>query len=121
MVLFGLLLVPLGLGLAGFFLGKGRVTWKELLAHEGVMLVLILASYFIALHYKSSDVEIWSGTVRSKDKIHVNCCHSHTCDCRTVCSGSGRAQLPHPVRHLLPARAAQERHKRRCRLERLLR
>ncbi len=90
MVLFVLLLVPLGLGLAGLLLGQGRVTWKEFLVHEGVMLLLIAASYFIALHYKSSDTEVWNGTVRSKDKIRVDCCHSYSCDCREVCTGSGK-------------------------------
>lgn len=90
MVLFILLLVPLGLGFAGLFFSGGRVTLKEFLVHEAVMLLLIGVSYFVALHYKSSDTEVWNGTVRSKDKIRVNCCHSYSCDCRTVCTGSGK-------------------------------
>ena len=90
MVLFCLVFIPLVLGFAGLILGKGRVTWKEFLVHEGVMLLLICASYFIAVHYRSSDTEIWSGTVASKDKTSVQCCHSYVCDCRRVCRGFGK-------------------------------
>lgn len=80
MVLFFLLLVPLGLGIAGFILGKGRVTWKEFLAHEGAMLLLIGCAYFLALCDKTSDTEVWNGTVVRKDRGTEGCCHSYPCN-----------------------------------------
>ena len=47
MVLFCLLLVPLGLGLAGLLLGKGRVTWKEF-AVVGGLLLAASVQFFVA-------------------------------------------------------------------------
>lgn len=80
MVLFFLLLVPLGLGVAGLILGKGRVTWKEFLVHEGAMLLLIGCAYFLALCNKTSDTEVWNGTVVRKDRGTESCCHSYPCN-----------------------------------------
>src|SRR5688572_20398262 len=77
MVLFCLLLVPLGLGLAGLFFSNGRVTLKEFLVHEASMLLLIGAAYFLALCNRTSDTEVWNGVVASKDRGTQGCCHSY--------------------------------------------
>ncbi|HTK04055.1 MAG TPA: hypothetical protein VL500_00565, partial [Candidatus Eisenbacteria bacterium] len=95
MYLFFLLLLPLGLGVAGLALGKGRITWQECLAGEAAMALLITIAYFWALSARTSDKEIWNGTVVSKDKISVNCCHSYSCDCHEVCTGTGKDRSCH--------------------------
>lgn len=91
-ILFFLLLIPLGLALAGLFFSNGRVTWKECLVHLGVVLLVIISGYYIALYNRSSDTEIWNGVVAEKHKYSHNCCHSYACDCRTICSGSGKSR-----------------------------
>lgn len=80
MVLFCLLLVPLGLGLAGLCFSKGRVTWKEFLVHEITMLFLIGIAYFLALCNRTSDTEVWNGVVARKDRGTEGCCHDYPCN-----------------------------------------
>lgn len=80
MVLFGLLLVPVLIGLAGLLLGKGLVTWKEFLAQEAVVVVLVGVGYLIALHARTSDTEIWNGVIARKWQGTGSCCHSYPCN-----------------------------------------
>jgi len=70
----------LGLGLAGLLFSKGRVTVKEFLVHEAAMLFLICIAYFLALCNKTSDTEVWNGTVVSKDRGTGSCCHDYPCN-----------------------------------------
>ncbi len=96
MHLFFLLLLPVALGLAGLLFSKGRVTWKEFLVHEGVMVLLIVIGYYVALHHRTSDTEIWSGVIVTKSKGETQCCHSYECDCHDVCKtvtkGTGKSK-----------------------------
>lgn len=92
MVLFLLLVVPVLLGVIGLLFGKGRITLKEFLVHEAVVLAIIIAGYFIALHGRTADTEIWNGTIAKKWQGTGSCCHSYPCNCRSVCSGSGKSQ-----------------------------
>ncbi len=80
MVLFLLLLVPVLLGLAGLLFSRGRVTWKEFLVHEAVVVVLIAIGYFIALAGKTADTEIWNGVIANKWQDTGSCCHSYPCN-----------------------------------------
>ncbi len=80
MVLFLLLLLPALLGLAGLLFSKGRVTWKEFLVHEGVVVLLVAVGYFIALAGKTADKEIWNGVVARKYQDTASCCHSYPCN-----------------------------------------
>lgn len=86
MLLFWLLLLPIVLGVAGLLFSKGRVTWKECLVHEGVVILIITAGYLIAIHARMDDTEIWNGVVARKWRGTEGCCHSypcnpHSCDC----------------------------------------
>ena len=90
MTLFALLLVPVFIGLAARWLGKGAMTWRELLFHEIIVIALISGGYFYALELSVTDTEIWSGVVASKNRVRTNCCHSYKCNCRESCSGSGK-------------------------------
>ncbi|HTK05340.1 MAG TPA: hypothetical protein VL500_07165 [Candidatus Eisenbacteria bacterium] len=95
MVLFGLLVVPILIGLAGLLLGKGLITWKELIAQEFVVVLFIVVGYLIALHAQTSDTEIWNGVIASKTAGRERCCHTYSCDCHQVCSGSGKDRHCH--------------------------
>ena len=95
MILFFLLVIPGLLGLAGLFFSKGRVTWKEWLIHEGVMTLVICMGYYLALCNRTQDVEIWNGTVAEKHQYKHTCCHTYSCDCHEVCSGSGKDRSCH--------------------------
>src|SRR5687768_3948525 len=95
MVLFGLLFVPVLIGLAGLLFGKGLVTWKELIAQEFVVVLLIVVGYLIALHAQTSDTEIWNGVIATKTAGRERCCHTYSCDCHQVCSGSGKDRHCH--------------------------
>lgn len=43
----------------------------------------------VGLHSQTADVEIWSGEVTNKKRIHDTYRESYECNCRTVTSGSG--------------------------------
>lgn len=92
MVLLLLLLVPILLGLGGLVFSHGRVTWKEFLCHEVIMVVLVGVAYYIALHGQMADTEIWNGTVAKKWKDDwQSCCHSYRCNCRSCnCNSKGQ-------------------------------
>ena len=92
MVLLLLLIVPVLLGLAGFLFGRGRVTLKEFLVHEAVVLVIIVAGYLIALSNRTADTEIWNGVIAKKWQGTEHCCHSYPCNCHQVCSGSNKSR-----------------------------
>ncbi|MBI4142995.1 hypothetical protein HY480_03920, partial [Candidatus Uhrbacteria bacterium] len=95
MVIFWLLLVPVLIGLGGLAFGKGRITWKEFLVHEGVVILVIGIGYAIAYWSQTTDTEIWNGTITSKTTDRMQCCHSYSCDCRQVCHGSGNERSCH--------------------------
>jgi len=84
MYLLFLLVVPLAIGIAGLVIGKGRLTWKELLVMEGALIVLISGTYGIAYGVARwgaiSDTEIWNGRITDKDHGTEGCCHSYPCN-----------------------------------------
>lgn len=92
MMLFTLLLLPVLIGLVGLIAGKGKVTWKEFLVHEAIIVALISAGYFVALKSSLTDTEIWNSSIARKWQETSGCCHSYPCNCRQECSGSGENQ-----------------------------
>ena len=91
MVLLLLLLVPVLIGLAGLLAGKGsKITVKEFAVMEGVVIAVVAGGYLIALNHRSSDTEIWNGTIARKWQGTEFCCHSYPCNCHEVCFGSGK-------------------------------
>lgn len=95
MALLGLLLIPIIIMVVGFFLGKGKITGKEFAAQFGVVVVLVTAGYFIGRWSRTADVELWNGKIARKDAGTHHCCHSYSCNCRQVCSGSGQDRSCH--------------------------
>jgi len=92
MILFALLLLPVSIGLAARWLGKGAMTWRELAIHETIVIILISSGYFYALKLSVTDTELWSGEIASKNRIQTRCCHAYACNCRESCSGSGETR-----------------------------
>ena len=65
MVLLFLLLVPVLIGLAGLLIGKGtKITVKEFAVLEGVVIVVVVSGYLLALSSRSSS-STRSGSTRS--------------------------------------------------------
>lgn len=67
--------------------------WQSLVAFPvltlaGVVItgLVFLASYGSAVH----DTEIWNGQVTGKQRVHGHYLRSYSCNCRQVCSGSGK-------------------------------
>lgn len=87
MELIFLLFIPVIIGLAGLVFGKGRITLKEFLIQEAVIVVLITAGFFIARQVNAYDKEIWSGKVVRKAQEKVSCEHSYSCNCIPVSCG----------------------------------
>ena len=84
-----ILIIPVLIGLGGLIFGGGKVTLKELLVQEAVLVVLISIVFFASAGLKMMDTEIWNGVITEKEKVTTSCCHSYSCNCRQVCSGSG--------------------------------
>lgn len=80
------------IGLGGLVLGRGRITLKELLVQELIMVVLIAIAFFSSAYLKSRDKEIWNGVIVSKEKTTTPDCHTYPCNCRQICSGSGESR-----------------------------
>lgn len=90
MVLLLLLLVPIAVGIGGFFLGKKRITPREAVGQIAIVGVLIVGGYYLTRWAGIQDTELWNGRIASKPSGSEHCCHSYECNCRTVCSGAGK-------------------------------
>jgi len=84
-----LLLVPVVLGLIAMSVSGGKITWKEFVLQETVLVVLITIAFFGSALARTADKEIWSGRIELKEKVKTSCCHSYSCNCQEVCNGSG--------------------------------
>lgn len=63
------------------------ITWAEMAANVGIVVLAILAIYGISMVSNTRDVEVWNGEVLSKAKVKVSCEHSYDCFCVTVSCG----------------------------------
>lgn len=63
-------------------------------AFSGVSLaigiVITVVTFASGIGWKTHDYEIWNGLVMGKSREEVSCRHSYSCNCRRVCSGSGK-------------------------------
>lgn len=84
-------LVPLAIaGLAYAFLDG--ITLKEFGCTILACLVVAGSSAGIVSCANTHDVEVWNGVVTGKEQVWVSCSHSYQCNCRQVCTGSGKNQ-----------------------------
>lgn len=88
-----ILAVPLIIAIVGFFLpvGKGPykhiISWKEFLILF-IVSVLIAGLSMTAIYYQNTTfTEMWNGIINKKQWQKVNCEHSYSCNCVTICSG----------------------------------
>lgn len=92
MILFSvILIVPLLFVLGAFFLSK-EIAWQELCIIVTAQVVVAGASAGLCYSSNVADTEIWNGHVTGKHQVSVSCEHSYQCNCRQVCSGSGKNQ-----------------------------
>lgn len=91
MVFFVLLVIPLIVAVAGFILLKG-ITWKEFALQVVAQVLVAGVSAFCVFCANTHDVEVWNGRVTNKAQVRVSCSHSYPCNCRQVCTGSGKDQ-----------------------------
>lgn len=80
MYLIFVLLIPVLIGIIGLLWSKGKITIKEFLAQEGVLILIVAIGYFIARYQAIQDEEIWSGRIIKKAKVKVLCSHSYPCN-----------------------------------------
>ena len=74
-----------------------EITWGELAIQIGVNLIIVGLFVGIISCQNLIHTEIWNGRVVSKEREKVSCRHSYDCNCRTVCSGSGKNRSCHTV------------------------
>lgn len=86
--------VPLVIAAAAFVFLNG-ITWKEFGLIILAQLVVAGSSAGICSCANTHDVEVWNGRVASKERVPVPCEHSYSCNCHTVCSGSGKNRSCH--------------------------
>lgn len=89
LTLFG---IPLLLILANMILGRDKVTFKEFILQMTIQAVVAGISCGVVYWSNTDDVEIHNGRVAQKTREEVSCSHSYSCNCREVCSGSGKDQ-----------------------------
>jgi hypothetical protein len=65
---------------------------KDAALQIGVVSVVVFIGLGISYWQRTSDREIWNGQVTGKASVKVSCRHSYPCNCRTVCSGSGKSE-----------------------------
>jgi len=93
MLAFFLIILGVPLVIAAFaFVFLNGITWKEFGLIVLAQLVIAGSSAGIVSCANKHDTEIWNGRVAKKYSHHVSCSHSYPCNCRQVCSGSGKNQ-----------------------------
>lgn len=85
----GVFIIPLLVGAAAFFL-SGSITWKEFAIQVAVQMVVAGTTAACVYHMNTSDDEVLTGNVTSKQREWTSCEHSYPCNCRQECTGSGK-------------------------------
>jgi hypothetical protein len=91
MYLFLLILVLLALSvIVNKLIWKEEITLGEMFINIGVISLMLVVFWTVSYQVRVSDVEILNGEVLGKSRNKVSCSHSYPCQCRLVCSGSGK-------------------------------
>ena len=86
LALFAIALVPAIVGRVWFH----GITWKEFAVHLAAIGLVAGSTAAIIYYRDTSDTEVINGVVIGKEQVSVHCRHSYDCNCRRVCSGSGK-------------------------------
>ena len=81
-----------GLVLLLFWIFSEEVCTKEALLQLTAQSVLIMLMCFLIKNAHLSDKEIINGKITSKDSAKVTCRHTYSCNCSTICTGSGNSR-----------------------------
>lgn len=92
MIFLTLFLIPGLIGLISHFIFPDKITLKELGLLEVISLIIAGISCLIIYNINTSDYEIIHGQVTDKKQVEVHCRHSYSCNCYTICSGSGTSR-----------------------------
>jgi hypothetical protein len=85
-----LMVVPIAIALGTLYFWRREVNVGEFAALLAIPAIVVLIGLGIARWQSTTDVEILNGRISSKVRERVSCEHSYSCNCRTVCSGSGK-------------------------------
>ena len=69
---------------------KDTITWWEMLAQCGILLIVGTVSTLLAIKASVLDTEILNGRVTGKEQDSVSCEHSYSCNCHWTGSGKNR-------------------------------
>ena len=67
-----------------------EITWREFVIQNVVIFVIVGIAAGIISCQNLYHLEILNGSVVNKKRVKVSCRHSYSCNCRQVCSGSGK-------------------------------
>lgn len=89
------LIVPLAWPIVARIVFGRSITWTELAINIVAGCVITGGVYWAGLTYMTLDHEVWNGEVLLKQREEVSCSHSYSCNCKQVCSGSGKDRSCH--------------------------
>lgn len=85
-----LLLIPLVWPFVAKAIWSHEITLPQMGINLGVGVLVVLAGYYGSRYAQGYDIEIHNGRLTSKTSEHVSCEHSYSCNCREICTGSGK-------------------------------
>lgn len=85
-----LMILPIAVAIGSIYWFREKVTLHEFGAQLAVPAVCMLFGLLAAYYQSTTDIEVWNGRVTAKQSVKVSCRHSYSCNCRQVCSGSGK-------------------------------
>lgn len=94
-VFLALFFIPVIIALIARFVFKSTITWKEMGLQMAVASISIAIIYGLASLYTVSERQIINGEVTNKIRDNDSHMESYSCNCRTVCSGSGENRSCH--------------------------
>lgn len=89
---FGFCVVSLIVFLIAYKLFPHKITAIEILIGVVVQICGVVMIYVFASYGAGKDTQILNGEVTGKYRDTVMCSHSYSCNCRTICSGSGKSR-----------------------------
>lgn len=70
-----------------------KITILESVVSMVVACVAFSVIFFFGKYNQTLDYEIWSGEIVKKERNHGSYVRSYSCNCRSVCSGSGKNEV----------------------------
>lgn len=87
-----LLMIPLMIAIGSLAFFKGKVTVIEFLCQVGVIAAFIGICLAVSYGARTTDIEVWNGQITEREHHQVSCEHSYPCNCREVCTSTGKSE-----------------------------